>query len=370
MWKQGQFAIGFGEVKEKGLQTVCKAFYKESGRFTKGLNGVFCNLGAMSANSERQQYEALLKAVDDRFRLTYPSCQTPIQEWKGKEIVDFQEELLVKVQGRISEKWFYTHVRQQQDKLPRIDILNMLSQYAGFSDWAEFCFQLSPNPEAEKEKTAEVYHTAGKKVGSGSNLKWRWGIAAVLLAVLVVGSILAFTGKEIEYEVCFLDADTHALPAQGGVEILLHEERESPRRLAADKNACVKFVTQKEKVEFTVSAPYYISQTIVRTLNPEGGKEEILLKADDYALMLHYFSTSKVEDWKKRRAQLEEMLSDDVRIIQVASGSGLGVEMYNKAEFIDRMTLPVKSLRNMSVIETEYKGGKIAMLRFIVEDQP
>ena len=33
------------------------------------------------------------------------------------------------VNGRISEKWFYTHIKSNSGKLPRIDMLNILSEY-------------------------------------------------------------------------------------------------------------------------------------------------------------------------------------------------------------------------------------------------
>jgi len=91
--------------------------------------------------SEHNYFEILKKEIADTYRKTYPSCLAPVEEWKGQDIANFQEELIIKVKGRISEKWFYTHLKSQNDKLPRIDMLNMLSQYAGYQDWRDFTNQ-------------------------------------------------------------------------------------------------------------------------------------------------------------------------------------------------------------------------------------
>ncbi|MFH1160186.1 MAG: hypothetical protein V1733_04475, partial [bacterium] len=85
---------------------------------------------------------------------TFPGINPSISEWKGQEIVNFQEELRVKVNGHISEKWFYTHIKSHKGSLPRIDVLNLLSKYAGYSDWDDFLFrhkdQSSPIPLTKK----------------------------------------------------------------------------------------------------------------------------------------------------------------------------------------------------------------------------
>ena len=62
---------------------------------------------------------------------SYPGINSAISEWKGQDITDFQEELLSKVNAHISEKWFYTHMKSTNKTLPRIDVLNLLSKYAG-----------------------------------------------------------------------------------------------------------------------------------------------------------------------------------------------------------------------------------------------
>lgn len=325
----------------------------------------------MISGQELQQYQTLIDQVELAFRDAHPACSTPIREWRGKEIFDFQEDLLEKVQGRISEKWFYTHIRQQQDKPPRIDILHLLSRYAGYEDWQAFCYAQQDEPVPSEKLDTEIRESSAPNdlpIISSRKLSWKPVVAVLVLSCVTILAVLAVNRKPDTYTFCFLDADTRQLPAQGGIEITLQEEGESPRMIKADELGCFNVASTKEMVRFVVTAPYYLTDTIERKLNKEKKQEEILLKADDYALMLHYFSTSKVDDWKKRRTQLDEMISPNVRIIQVSGENGLGVEMYDKDEFINRMTLPVKSLKNMEIVQTEYESGKIVMLRFMLTE--
>ena len=95
------------------------------------------------AIAEHILFDELKKEVAEVYRKTYPSCQLAIEDWKGQDITNFQEELIANVKGRISEKWFYTHIKSKCEKLPRIDMLNMLSQYAGYQDWRDFTRSIS-----------------------------------------------------------------------------------------------------------------------------------------------------------------------------------------------------------------------------------
>ena len=72
---------------------------------------------------------------------SYPGIDREISNWKGQEITDFQEELIKRVNGQLSEKWFYTHMKGESESLPRIDVLNMLSQYAGYNNWQDFRYK-------------------------------------------------------------------------------------------------------------------------------------------------------------------------------------------------------------------------------------
>lgn len=98
--------------------------------------------------------------------------------------------------------------------------------------------------------------------------------------------------------------------------------------------------------------------------------EPVMLHTDDYALMIHYFSMTKVDDWVKRRSALNAMFADEAMICQVVSNEDVtGLALYNKQEFIDRMTMPSGSLRNVEILSTQMEKNRIKSLRFRINDK-
>jgi len=119
-----------------------------------------------------------------------------------------------------------------------------------------------------------------------------------------------------------------------------------------------------------VTAQYYRTDTIVRILKKIDRNETINLHADDYALMIHYFSMMKVDDWEKRKKRLEEMFDDRAMIYQVFNDKdATGMALYNKHEFIDRMTMPSGSLKNIEILGSQFRDQKIMTLRFRINDR-
>jgi hypothetical protein len=92
--------------------------------------------------------------------------------------------------------------------------------------------------------------------------------------------------------------------------------------------------------------------------------DQIAILPNDYAFIIHFFSYAQVEDWQKRREQLDRMFAEEAHIYQVFEADAVGMEMYNKQEFIDKLTMPIRSLQNIEVLETIYEKGKIKALRF------
>ena len=127
--------------------------------------------------------------------------------------------------------------------------------------------------------------------------------------------------------------------------------------------------TDKSEVKLVVSTPYYQTDTITRMVRKLNVNEIVSLHANDYALMIHYFSEMKVDDWGKRRARLDNMIADDAMIYQLYSrnNAASGMELLNKEEFIDKLTMPSGSLKNIEVLDTRLRDGKIVILRFRVK---
>ncbi|WP_020527616.1 hypothetical protein [Flexithrix dorotheae] len=297
-------------------------------------------------NSEDLIFFSRLKdEISQKLRETFPHYPEDLSTWKGQEISNFQEDLMEKAGGRISEKWFYTHLKGNNNQLPRIDILNLLCQYCGYEDWRDFKVR---NQKISK-RNRHVF-------------PWKFGVVIGLIFVVSI-AIYLFPSKK-KYQFCFVDEFTQEAVNPSSVEVLLIQNKESPLWLHADENSCVAIETREEKIQFIVRASYYLSDTITRVFKEDFPYEKIKLKTNEYAQMIHYFSHSRIEDWKKRRKQLDEIFADNARIYQVISTSGVGIELYNKEEFIDKLTMPLKSLKEIEVLETIYTGNRISVLKF------
>ena len=302
-------------------------------------------------NDNGLSYFALLKKeIVIVLKQSYPSLPPEIENWKGQDIVYFQEDLMSKVKGSISEKWFYTHLKLQGDKLPRIDMLNLLSRYVGLTDWNDF---------KEKHKD-EIPATWESHMTSRPRKIKKILIPIAIVAVITITLAIIFWPKT--YTFCFQDAVQKNLLKDQKIEIIVLNDGESPiYRQCAD--GCFSIKSTKSKLRFVVKSPYYKTDTIIRVLKNHSSNEIIQLHTNDYAMMIHYFSKSKIVDWQKRRKQLNLMFTDNAQIYQMY-GEDVGMELYNKTEFINKLTMPVRSLQNIEIIETVFSGNRISVLKF------
>ena len=298
---------------------------------------------------EHYYFQQLKKDIAHRLREAFPAITPEIGQWRGQEIGYFQDDLMEKVQGRVSEKWFYTHIKAEQESLPRIDILDLLSQYAGFQNWQAYKASHVQKPESKlvnKKVKAPILYIS---------------LLAILGLLLLVYLNL---GRTSTYNFCFVNAYSKTPVFSSEIEVILLQKGESPYWLKPDENGCFDIQSGEQQVRFVVKGAYYMTDTITRILNKAKAEEQIALAPNDYALMIHLFSNDRVEDWQKRRSQLEGMFAEEARIYQVFSPDALGMEMYNKQEFIDKLTMPIRSLQNIEVLESTYEKGKIKALRF------
>lgn len=319
-------------------------------------------------NPELKHFELLKQQIEATFQSHYPTCQESISEWKGQLIALFQEDLSKEVGGYVSEKWFYTHLKTaENEKLPRIDLLNLLAAYVGVENWDAFVYEANKNDhiplEQETEQAPEELKMAVKK--TALNL---WGIIFGLFFIVIIMVLVSFFNKEEVYQFCVVDTDSGLPIVSKEVQVYWLRPKESPMPLKVDSMSCIQLPShQKEPIQLRIQALYYHPTTITRTITDTENTETIALKKDDYALMIHYFSTNNMDDWNKRREQLAMMLSPNARIVQVHSETGGGMALYNKEEFINKMTLPIKSLKNIKILETKYDGEQIVEIRFMLQ---
>lgn len=342
----------------------------------------------------------LKKSVEEVFKKRFATCTDAIEDWKGKQIKLFQQDLMEQVGGHVSEKWFYTHIKTTENKkLPRIDILDLLSTYVGYENWTSFrmlnveCLILNEEDNVKQEvaivedlESDEGQNIEGlalsvanlavepnfdsdkeKKETKSKGWIWLWtSVASVgALVFILVGTMKLLANAPVKYRFCFVDADDRQAISNNLLKIQWLKKDESPLVLSCDSAGCIEVEASEEIVSLVVGGLYYKTDTIVRQLNPEIGTETIELKKDDYALMLHYFSKTKIKDWKKRREQLSLMIAPDARIVQVYDANNLGMELYNKEEFIDKLTMPIGSLGKIEILETHYSpNGLMQDIRF------
>jgi hypothetical protein len=305
---------------------------------------------------DRTDFEILKKEIVETMQRTYPGVNPDISDWKGQEITDFQEDLLLKVKAQVSEKWFYTHLKAENHHLPRIDVLNMLSRYAGYTNWDDFRFM---------KGKGQVQRVLIRK----ANRVFLW---LPLLVVVVLGGFYGLfqmiNTRQFCYE--FYDAETLQPITNMSIEASILDDHDSPYRYLCDSNGHLRFRTDKSVIEMVINSPYYHADTLRRTLKKFNTREMVALRPDHYALMIHYFSRMDVKDWQKRLNQLDSIIDNDAMIYRVHGGNpALGVELLNKQEFIDFLSLPSQSLKTFRILEIRNPGRKIKLLRYTVNDE-
>lgn len=304
---------------------------------------------------EHYLFELLKQKIVAVMQQSYPGINPSVSAWKGQEITDFQEELRIKVNANISEKWFYTHMKSSHVSLPRIDMLNLLSAFAGYKNWDDFTFQ--------NRQQKDVLH---KTLNPD---RYFLVIPAIAFGVLLLFFGLFKLFNTREYTFSFIDANTHETIKNNRISITLLQDEESPVTYLTGNDGFFHLKTDKSKIRMVVNSPYYQPDTIVRIVTKLNHDEVVMLTPNNYALMIHYFSEMKVDEWKKRRSKLNDMIADDAMICQIISNKqGNGMTLYNKQEFIDKLTMPSGSLKNLEILETNFSEGKIMILRFRVNE--
>ncbi|KAA1244801.1 hypothetical protein [Aquimarina sp. RZ0] len=264
--------------------------------------------------------------------------------WKGQDIILFQEDLQKKTKGSISEKSFYSYFKNTPEKLPRVDILNMLSHYCGYINWNDFKTKNSKKTTLTKKKYPK----------KGSSL--------ILISTILITSAYLLIPREHTFRFCFIDQDRNQPIDKTPIDITILNHEQSHFYTKSDSSGCFNWKTKDDFIHFVIKSPYHKTDTIFRTA-ASLSIENIQVRTDDYTLMLYYYANGKVEDWKNRKRELSKMIADDAIIFQVLP-AGLGIEIYSKSELIKKLTTPTKSLKDIEIIESKRSNGQIVKLKF------
>ncbi|WP_312090611.1 hypothetical protein [Chryseobacterium sp.] len=379
---------------------------------------------------ELLHFEELKKDVQAQYLKDHSPSYDDISKWKGIDIIYFQEDLRKKAKGNISEKSFYTYFKSSPvTKLPRIDMLNLLSIYAGYSSWYEFKKKhlfadeiltedkdLSDDelqelektissalnlPEAdqtpskiikievknddlqnnnyenqiikEKDNSQENSLQSLKKEPKKNYQKAIW-IAASSIFIVLAG-LLGFKDEIFQktYTYCFTDADRN-LSVQRDIEIKVIKENESPIFYRIKPGECFVYPSKDKNLKMQISSTVYENLEINRNLENAPEKETIALKPDDYKMAVYYFSIKDIQGAnteeliKQKRKQLESRISNDAVITQVYDSDIYGVETLDKQKYITLVTTPTTSLKNLKLIEMKKDKGKIVSIKFKISN--
>lgn len=370
-------------------------------------------------------FEQLKKDVQAQYLKEYTPSYDDISKWKGIDIIYFQEDLRKKAKGNISEKSFYTYFKNSPvTKLPRIDMLNLLSIYAGYDSWYEFKkqhlfagellqedddldtddlkelektvsaslnlpktenptkkleFKTPENTDLQKSDTENQIFNKNLELNNSSNSEvvkpkknfFKKNAWAFITSILIITTGLLGFKDEIfskTYKYCFTDAD-RGVGVINTLEIKVIKENESPILYKIKPGECFYYSTKDKILKMQISSPFYEYLEVNRSLENAPDEETIELKPDDYKMAAYYFSIKDAkgdpEELKRKRNQLESLISNSAIIYQIYDNNIYGIERLDKQKYITLVTTPTTSLKNLSVIEMKKdNNGKIVSIKF------
>lgn len=295
--------------------------------------------------SELEIFQLLKQEVLLTYQKQYPYFQGNWKSFSSQDIQNLIELIQEKTKQGISEKWIYTHLKPETNsKLPRKDMLDILSQFSGFSSWDEFVFK-----NTKEEKTAFPY----KK-------KKNVFIIIGILIVLVIAILLIFGNKKSSQKFQLKNEFTNETIQTKDIKV--YQIKNGEKTQLSAKNGAVEIDSKEENTKIIIESPYYKKKEIKVGQN-QSESTEILIQPDDYAMMLKAFMKSDIKDWETRKIQLNKILSDNLEVILMLK-ENLGAEYFNKKEFSEKLIIPTTSVKMMEIIELKKdQNGQIEFIR-------
>lgn len=282
------------------------------------------------------------------YQKQYPYFEGTWKTFSSQDIQNLIDLIAVQVKQTVSEKWIYTHLKvETNDKLPRKDMLDILSQLVGYSGWDEYVF---------KWKQEVVPIVAKPK----RNNKVVFSVGFIVL-FLIGFFMFRYLNREevqtIEVKNAFTEEQINSDEVKA---VIIENNIESPVEIIDSK---IK-ITAKDSTKIVLKSPYYKEKTIVLG---KTNTAPISLQPDDYAMMLKGFMKSDIKDWQTRKQQLQKILADDLEVL-VLLKNDLGMEYFNKQEFSEKLIVPSVSLKRMKVIDIRSnEKNEINFIRIIQE---
>lgn len=302
--------------------------------------------------TELEKFQELKQKVLLKYQEHHPFFQGTWKTFSSQDIQNLIALVEEKCKQTISEKWIYTHLKPETNsKIPRKDMLNILSEFVGFSGWDEFTFE------------EKIVQTIEGSQSEKSKISKKW----LLLLFIPLALVVVFFSKKEESKSKTIQLNNEYTNEKvNAEEVKVFEVKDSVKQELEIKEGKVQVSNNgNEKSKLVIQSPFYEPKTIV--INSNGSVTEppkrIDLKPDDYAMMLKAFMLSDIKDWQTRKEQLNKILSDNLEVI-VMLKDDLGAEYFNKSEFSQKLIVPTASLKKMKIVEIKNDANdKIQFIR-------
>ncbi len=305
--------------------------------------------------TELEQFQELKDKVLLKYQEQYPFFQGTWKTFSSQDIQNLIGLIEVQCKQTISEKWIYTHLKPETNsKIPRKDMLNILSQFVGYSGWDEFTFE------------EKVFESKEPKEVTKSKTKFWFALLLLIFGIAII--FIYFYKKEAPKSKVIELNNEFTNEKINSNEVKVYEVNDSVSKSLEIKEGKIQVSNDDMKTKLVIKSPFYKTKTIDLNANGEVSESnKIDLKPDDYAMMLKAFMVSDIKDWKTRKEQLDKILSDNLEVM-VMLKDNLGAEYFNKTEFSQKLIIPTASLRKMKIIEIEKETNqKIKFIRITQE---
>ncbi|WP_395064465.1 hypothetical protein [Flavobacterium sp.] len=305
--------------------------------------------------TELQHFQELKEKVLLKYQEQFPFFQGNWKNFSSQDIQNLIGSIEEKCKQTISEKWIYTHLKPETNsKIPRKDMLNILSEFVGFSGWDEFVFE-------EIAETKDVLEIKASKTSK----KMLWFIVLTLIFVLAIAFVIFYKKEVPELKTIQLNNE-FTNEKVNSEEVKVYEVKDSvSKQLEVKEGKVIIDNSDDKKSKIVIKSPFYKTKTIDLNSNETEVKStnNVDLTPDDFAMMLKAFMLSDIKNWETRKVQLDKILSDNLEVL-VLLKNDLGVEFFNKSEFSQKLIVPTPSVRRMKIIEIKNdQNNKIQFIR-------
>ncbi len=268
--------------------------------------------------------------VLNQYKIFYPYFNGDWKSFSSEDIRNLIEKIEEKTGKTLSEKWIYTHLKPADNqKLPRKDTLNILAEFVDCNSWDEFLFK----------STIDIAEPKRKNVTRIIRL-----IVLLLLFVSTIFLTIKYFNSENKKDIELKNEYT-GKPIQ--VDQVTVYKVENDKKIPIVVNDS-KIELNEDDKKIVIESPFFETKEIV---NPHEQKQ-ILIKPDDYAMVLKTFIESDLKDWKTRKSQLDKILSDELEVILLFQND-LGAEYMNKEDFASKLIIPTSETKKWEILQLE-----------------